>query len=913
MNEKQLFDKLNKEATTHVPDVYDKILLSAKGDGFLGLQEETSAVYSDGDTVVLGGVNKKAVAITTLASFACICLAIALPIALSGNGAPNGIPPTGEDNPPVIEKPDDNDKDTLALGEDYAIGAVSTAKLLYNFMEEATPAPELRATALRSSSTSEVAVIENYFNAFETFFGGISAQPVKVPVAESKYANSVKINGVRANGDAINYYMYYTEAKVVDSSAVEGDPVRYYIEGVISLGNGQMLLLGERTIPAGGKNGAETALTISAYPNEDDKNTYVKMEIERSVEDNVAVKKYNYTVVVGGSTVGGAVLYSPDKKDDDSNVAFALDILGIGSTDDVSYDVFRPESGENKFFVNYKARYDRGNFCVTVTESDYEYDYVLSGLFTSKSLGDGTCKITGFNWKKSLPESLFIPAIHNGNTVVSIGASAFALNKKIKYVYVPDGVNMIEGSAFKGTDIKQAELPVSLREIGSSVFDGCKNLNKINLPEGLEKIGVVAFSFCESLQSLNIPASVTYINGNIVKGCSSLTSLTIDEANTVYSGKGNCIIEKSSKTVIAGCKSSVIPDDGSVLKIEQHAFAYCQFDSMVVPEGVTDIGLYAFWNCTAMLSVQLPESLINIETSAFESCEKLTSLHIPSKVKNIKDRAFLGCFSIERITVDANNTRYSGVQNCIIDFYSKTSGVVVFGCKNSVIPSDVNVKIIGSHAFSGITTLTHIDIPANIQNLYSFAFSNTGLTSIVIPETVTQYGEYLFSGCINLTDATLPQNLTGVSDSMFNGCTKLVNINIPYGVTYIGRYAFQDCTSLKKVVLPNTLQRFGEASFDGCTGLTEIAIPNGVTSIDSGCFRGCASLKKVTIPATVTKINFQAFYGCNALKEIKFESTLDMWNAVDKGTGWYYNIRQCIVNCSDGQSVVIDWYNDLNS
>ncbi|MBD5583507.1 MAG: leucine-rich repeat protein [Clostridia bacterium] len=909
MNEKQLFDKLNKEAKSHIPDVYDKVLLSAKAEGLLDVEEETSAVYSDGDTVVLGGVNKKGIAITTLASLTAVCLTIALPIALSNNQG--GIPPLGGENPPMIENPTDDDK-TLSLGDNYAIGAVSTAKLLCNFMEEVTPAPAVNAMALRSVSESEVAVIENYFDAFETFFGEIKAEPVKVPGAESKYANSVNISGVRANGDAINYYMYYTEAKVVEDTAVEGAPQKYYIEGVISVGYGEMLLLGERTLPKDGKAGNESSLSISAYPNENNKNTYVKMEVEYSVENNVSVKKYIYTVVVDGDTVGGAILYSPNQEESNSNVAFALDILGVGSAEDISYEVFRPEKQEKEFYVNYKARYDRGNFSVTLTDSGYEYDYVLSGLFVSKSNGDGTCEITSYNKNKTLPESLFIPSTHNGNTVVSIGVSAFAKNKKISHVYIPEGIVSIGNSAFSDTDVKEVELPDSLKTIGYSVFENCKNLNKINLPDGLESINVVAFSFCESLQSLHIPASVTKINGNIVKGCSALTSLTVDEANTVYTGKGNCIIQKSSKSVIAGCKTSVIPNDGSVEKIEQNAFDHCQFNSIIVPEGVTDIKTYAFNSCTEMVSIELPESLINIETGAFDSCTKLASLHIPSKVKNIKERAFYGCSAIESLTVDGNNTRYKGVQNCIVDYLHPTLGVVVLGCKNSVIPTDENVKTIGSFAFGGITTLTQIEIPANIRNLYSYAFSKSGLTSVTIPETVEQYSNDLFAGCINLTAVTLPQNLGGISDSMFSGCTALVNINIPEGVTYIARCAFENCSSLKSITLPNSLQSLRERAFYG-TGLTELVIPASVTVIENNCFGDCTNLRKVTIPANVTKMSTQVFYGCIALKEIAFEGTLSQWNALEKGTGWYYAVRDCRVTCKDGQNVVIDWFDDLNA
>lgn len=90
MNERELFKTISNEAETKVPDLYATIINCAAAEGLLEENAENAAAYSDGDTVVLGGINKKAVAATSLAAVAGICLAVALPIALSPNGG--GIP-----------------------------------------------------------------------------------------------------------------------------------------------------------------------------------------------------------------------------------------------------------------------------------------------------------------------------------------------------------------------------------------------------------------------------------------------------------------------------------------------------------------------------------------------------------------------------------------------------------------------------------------------------------------------------------------------------------------------------------------------------------------------------------------------------------------------------------------------------
>ena len=130
-------------------------------------------------------------------------------------------------------------------------------------------------------------------------------------------------------------------------------------------------------------------------------------------------------------------------------------------------------------------------------------------------------------------------------------------------------------------------------------FYKCSKITSVVIPASVTSIGYYAFAGCSSLTSIDIPASVTSIKLGAFSSCSSLTSITVAEGNTVYHSAGNCIIETESKTLIAGCGNSVIPDDGSVTSIGNQAFYGCSsLTSIEIPASVTSIGYEAFSGCS---------------------------------------------------------------------------------------------------------------------------------------------------------------------------------------------------------------------------------------------------------------------------------------------------------------------------
>ena len=146
------------------------------------------------------------------------------------------------------------------------------------------------------------------------------------------------------------------------------------------------------------------------------------------------------------------------------------------------------------------------------------------------------------------------------------------------------------------------------------------------------------------------------------------------------------------------------------------------------------------------------------------------------------------------------------------------------------------------------------------------------LTSINIPNSVTNIGDCAFMYCKSLTNINIPNSVTNIGDSAFYICRSLTNINIPNGVTNIGDYAFYDCESLTNMNIPNSVTTIGEGAFSNCHSFTSINIPNSVTTIGKYAFCCCHSLTSINIPNSVTTIEKGAFQHCDKIPtEIKYD------------------------------------------
>ena len=211
--------------------------------------------------------------------------------------------------------------------------------------------------------------------------------------------------------------------------------------------------------------------------------------------------------------------------------------------------------------------------------------------------------------------------------VTSFGESAFEDCSALTSVEISQKTKYLSRALFKNCwQLTEAKLPEGLKTINEEAFFGCTQLANVTIPQSVLSIGDSAFCRCSSLDEIHIPAMVTSIGCSAFGGCWNLSSITVDENNENFYAKGNCLIDKSTGTLIAGCKSSRIPYSG-VVTIGKNAFFSCRWlKALHVPDGVKNIEAEAFSECESLTEVSLPASLIAVHPSAFNNCTKLSSI-----------------------------------------------------------------------------------------------------------------------------------------------------------------------------------------------------------------------------------------------------------------------------------------------
>lgn len=286
------------------------------------------------------------------------------------------------------------------------------------------------------------------------------------------------------------------------------------------------------------------------------------------------------------------------------------------------------------------------------------------------------------------------------------------------------------------------------------------------------------------------------------------------------------------------------------------------FDEFQYFTSVTNIGYYAFMNCSNLTSVVLPEGVTRLDYKAF-AYSGITEITIPESLNSTNNVVFEGC---EALTV----MNYNAI-NCtrVAEYYYSW----LTGC-NSLTTLNIgeNVQSIPWGAFRGCSSLTgELTIPESVISIASDAFANTSFTTINFNATNCSYHNAyynygVFQGCNAPAIMHIGENVQTIPDYLFSGHSGLVGeLIIPNSVTSIGEDAFAGCSGLTgSLDIPTSVISLGGGAFYSCSGLTgELIIPASISVIGSGAFQGCSGFTgSLDIPNSVTYIGSLAFSDC---------------------------------------------------
>ncbi len=314
------------------------------------------------------------------------------------------------------------------------------------------------------------------------------------------------------------------------------------------------------------------------------------------------------------------------------------------------------------------------------------------------------------------------------------------------------------------------------------------------------------------------------------------------------------------KKYIGADEKIIVPtsiDRKKVAAIGPNAFEKSTAKAIIIPDGITNIDSYAFFECRNLKTIHIPSSVKNIGRYAFAVCENLTNVVLSNGVESIGDNAFYCCMRLEEITIPASVTSLGN--NAFDATCASLSKIHYAGTQEQW------GNLAG--AATGNTALQNAEIKYNFYYTYKTKSDGTiEITGYVGPDSNTV--------------AEIPESIDGKS------------------VTSIGELAFLNCKNLAEFVIPQSVISISVGAFQNCTGLKKISVPAGVTEIDKNVFSGCGNLTEISIPLSVKNIQDSAFYNCSRLSDVHYAGTADQWKEISISSTENEKLLKATIHCA---------------
>ena len=554
---------------------------------------------------------------------------------------------------------------------------------------------------------------------------------------------------------------------------------------------------------------------------------------------------------------------------------------------------------------------------------------------------DGVLTITGkgemydYTYVNSAPWSYpGVKRIIIGDSVTTIGGSAFVYCSSLTSVTIPNSVTTIGVDAFSGcSSLTSVTIPNSVTTIGRWAFSSCSSLTSVTIGNSVTTIGESAFTNNNAkviwltntppAGYRNVKGSIHYVANNMYMGLSNkkvypyLSSIfevdgikyvpvspserTCDAIDCAYTGepyelkinkkvnyKGvDMTVREINPYTAYNCtkiKKAYIDIDGS---IGNEAFNRCANLSTVNIAKVNDIGNRAFSECTNLVSVVVKDGN-NIGESAFSNCSSLKTLSLDNKIKSLGRYAFRGCSNLKQFVIPDSVTilNYDLLRDCSslksirIHKSIKEIDKAFYGCTNlsTLIIEDRNTTLKLSSNNTAIT-----------RSISSPLFGDCKLDSVyiggkIVYETSSDYGYSPFYRNTSLRTVKISDAETTIYDNEFYGCTNLQNVSIGDNVKRIGKWAFSGCSSLKNFTFGSGLQSIGQEAFSDCINITQIS---SKAVVPPTCdINALDDINKWNCKLFVPKANINAYKQAPQWKEFFFiESTTGITNTAYNKAG----------------------------